>query len=440
MPRAEVSLTHVRTGLNHHIRIDEDMTIHQLKCLLIVQMKRQFGASSVRERPEDIIILQANGNEIWQFQGQQKVSRVKVARTMDDGENFYIMEFVLAKDFEAEKEDIPDGPSSSTLAESPEVAQSSNEEASNDDASSQATGVDEATSGYAVENASTAVPANAEPDVEPDGEPSVAVRPAPDGTFRIIIRDVRKTPTVETTMHFDPDQTLAKFRDISIKQVLHTTLANAKSLTFSRVRGGNSEPIANFRLKIKTFLMDGEIVAIGNRGQGGVRTLPKQTKKDMATKVADYKKAMTDASSLINRESISQVSAVQNAERVLQTFASNVEANVENALMSVFGNLSIQKIDGIYAELSKKGGNMETKLATVSVGVFALEDVVVASDSISNVLQSASSMLMYGVAKLNAENNVKDMSAVKTILDRVKFMKMGQQSMASAPTGTDVPM
>ena len=264
--------------------------------------------------------------------------------------------------------------------------------------------------------------------------------------FALTVADRRTSTTQIHHITSAPNVSLANLRDRIVTDTLGLPLSQAKGFNFTRVRADTM--VANFRPHVKSMLVDGDEIAVTVRARGGgARAVSKQTKKDMSAKATEYKKAIAEASSLINRQSVASLTAVQKAEQVLQTFSADAEANVENALMKVFGNLSIQKLDAIYAELAKKGGNMETKLASVSVEVFAMEDVATASESIANVLQSASSMLQYGVAKLNAENNVKDMSAVKTILDRAKFMKMGQQAMASgsnqpqnvANTG-DVPM
>eukprot|EP00435_Cladocopium_sp_Y103_P000455 s2333_g1.t1 len=271
------------------------------------------------------------------------------------------------------------------------------------------------------------------------GAPSVAGEPEdePSGVALVVqLKSLLKEPHVINDFVVQKGWSVAKLRDEIMKE---HGIPMSKSKTVKLYNPRTMKYLLeDTRIKVSTLvtrndLIDGDELHLSTNITGGARAVTKQTKKDMIMKANEYKKAMSEANSLINRPSVEALTAVQNAEVVLQTFATNVEVNAENALMTVFSNLNIQKLDAIYAELARKGGNMESKLANVSVDVFGMEDVATASESIANILQSASSMLMYGVTKLNAENKVKDMSAVKTILDRAKFMKMGQEAMASAP-------
>ena len=100
--------------------------------------------------------------------------------------------------------------------------------------------------------------------------------------------------------------------------------------------------------------------------------------------------------------------------------------------MKTFQKLSIENLDGI-RNLPRRGATWKPNLPK-SVRLHSTSKMWQLPMTASPILlQSASAMFQYGVAKLNIANDTVDLSALKTIIDRVKFMKMGQQAMSSDP-------
>eukprot|EP00438_Fugacium_kawagutii_P014331 Skav232175 [mRNA] locus=scaffold4749:111877:113532:+ [translate_table: standard] len=526
---AEISFNHMRTGVNFHTRVPDDITMERLKLALIVAMKKRIGRNHVKETPDDIIFIQDNK----QFSENDNLSKANVQSTSSYGEKFYVLYYILSKDFEAESRDHSHFASSSVAKDDPpmdglcqladeagdfmgykvifydgdgaphvqtnygiyqvnleEFCRDQNvlivhddedykerliedfiqflnqrvppdmlvnvltregmsltssdlmfqsdavnallrtffqtkdiqkikaihskflellehdEESNQSDEQTIAETTTQVPEGDLSEIGASVADEIAEPEDEPSGVGLV-----------VQLKSLLKEPYIINDFVIQKGWSVAKLRDEILKE--HgIPLSKSKTVKLYNPRT-MKYLLENTRIKVSTLvtrndLADGDELHLSTNITGGARVASKPTKKDMTMKANEYKKATSEASSLINRQSIASLTAVQTAEKVLQTFANEAEVNVETALMNVLGNLGIGKLDTIYAEIAKKGGNMETKLSAVSVEVFALEEVAVASDSISNVLQSASSMLQYGVAKLNAENKVKDMSALKT--------------------------
>ena len=273
------------------------------------------------------------------------------------------------------------------------------------------------------------------PEREPDCEPEENAPASSDGMFKIIIRDARKEPTVETNKSFDPNITVAKFRDNVVVDVLLVAKSKAKSFNFTRVRG--DEPIANFALKVKSFFKDGDIVVVSNRGQGGAR--PKTIRGQAMVKDKTIKSKLKAEE--MNKELVKTVNfnasdpslkIIKDKVEYMVTKANEGAQSAQDVIAHAIGALDVQILACIL-EKSSEDISAEKKLKDISRKILGNECLQIEKlkESYEIVLETAEAyfIYVYNMADLN-------MGRLRDIINPIYNQKVGAQSALSSISPT----
>lgn len=273
------------------------------------------------------------------------------------------------------------------------------------------------------------------PEREPDCEPEENAPASSDGMFKIIIRDARKEPTVETNKSFDPNVTIAKFRDNVVVDVLLVAKSKAKSFNFTRVRG--DEPIANFALKVKSFFKDGDIVVVSNRGQGGAR--PKTIRGQAMVKDKTIKSKLRAEE--MNKELVktvnfstsdSSLKIIKDKVEYMVAKANEGAQSAQDVIAHAIGALDVQILACIL-EKSTEDISVEKKLKEISLKILGNECLQIEKlkESYEIVLETAEAyfIYVYNMADLN-------MGRLRDIITPIYNQKVGAQSALSSISPT----
>eukprot|EP00438_Fugacium_kawagutii_P029904 Skav200821 [mRNA] locus=scaffold4339:2106:2885:- [translate_table: standard] len=244
----------------------------------------------------------------------------------------------------------------------------------------------------------------------------------------------------DTTIHKDinvpPTLSFSKFRK-EVAEVFYKDLPDKKK-TASLMTGkdfiltviGSGKIIDRGNTHIKKAMTDGCQVEVKLRGVGGARSI-KPTKKDAKLeKSMGYKKALDEASASVNRQVLTPLDFVGVVEKNLHTFANSIQNNAEDAILKAMMPLSIAELDEMTRDVSQKGGSVEGKIVKYAGRLLGLHQVIEAHRSLDCVIQSAESLLMMAVNKTAGEGS--DLVAFKKLIERARYVKMGQESMTRA--------
>ena len=164
------------------------------------------------------------------------------------------------------------------------------------------------------------------------------------------------------------------------------------------------------------------------RGRGGARGT-KATVKDRANK---HKTNLGNIAQGIDRSTLSGVGGMDGLEARLDAFVVSVEADAEQAILQHCANMSPDTINLMYDMAFGKGGTNEGRIDDISLHFFGLGSMKATRDNIDKVLDLAGSALNLAVANLGATGLV----GFKKVMERVKFIKMGQALGGSSATGS----
>ena len=171
---------------------------------------------------------------------------------------------------------------------------------------------------------------------------------------------------------------------------------------------------------------------------GGAKGIKKDA-KNKQKKMQELKDTADTKAKQVDTKLLKYVPNFDEFEAKFKKFSGDVEANPIQAFDVIIATMDVQDIDKALVALSAPNGSTEYKLMKCCPCMFGLDMLTEMSENIDKVFQTANSILVYGVMKMNEDNPKNGLSGLKLKLERAKFHKLGAQS-ASAKRDSDVPM
>ena len=286
--------------------------------------------------------------------------------------------------------------------------------------------------------ASTAIPEGAlveetedvtatEENVEPEDEPNAT-------GWTLVLEFAMSSVNHQKDLSISPDANLARLR----KSIAEVVFANHPKTTKKMMTGADlvlfamnpEKALGCGNTKVKTVLTDGRHIRVTFRARGGARSI-KPTKKDAKIeKTMGYKKALDEAHANVNRQVLTPLNFVGEVEKSLQSFATSIQTNAEDAILKAMSSFTIAQLDEMTKDVSQKGGSVEGKIVKYAGHLLGLQKVIEAHRSLDCVIQSAENLLMMAVGLTAGEGS--DLVAFKKLIERARYVKMAQESMARA--------